>query len=166
MAGPAPIFIITGETSGELYGALLAREIKKLLPQIKLLGIGGDLMKAEGVQLLAGVSGAFGLVEAISHLKTLKASMKSLLEAADAYQPMVAVLIDFPGFNFKAAAALRAKGIKILYYVSPQFWAWRAGRIKKMARLVDKAALILPFEEELYRKAGIPHEFVGHPVLD
>ena len=166
MPGPAPIFIIAGETSGELYGALLAKEIKNLYPEAKLFGIGGDLMKAEGVQLLAGVSGAFGLIEAASHLKTLKASMETLLKAADAFKPKVAVLIDFPGFNFKAAASLREKGIKILYYVSPQFWAWRAGRIKKMARLVDQAALILPFENELYQKAGIPHEFVGHPVLD
>ncbi len=166
MAGPAPIFIIAGESSGELFGALLAREIKKLRPDAGLYGIGGDLMKAEGVHLLAGVSGAFGLIEAASHLKDLKASMKALLEAADTLKPKVAVLIDFPGFNFRAAAHLREKGIKIPYYVSPQFWAWRAGRIKKMARLVDRAALILPFEGELYKKAGITHEFVGHPVLD
>ncbi|MDA8169597.1 MAG: lipid-A-disaccharide synthase [Nitrospiraceae bacterium] len=160
------VLIVAGESSGELYGALLAEELRKMYPDVNILGVGGERMRAAGVDVFREVSGAFGLVEAVSHLKDLKKTMDALIRKAEEERPPVAVLIDFPDFNFKAAAELKKRGVKILYYVSPQIWAWRADRIKKMARLVDKMALILPFEQEIYRKAGIPSEFVGHPVLD
>ncbi len=163
---PESLLIVSGESSGELYGALLAKEIRARYPDIKIFGVGGERMRAEGVDVTRTVSGAFGLSEALSHLKELRVTFKKILEIADQRRPKLAVLIDFPDFNFKLGKALKRRGIKILYYVSPQIWAWRAGRVRQMARFVDRMAVILPFEEPLYRKAGISCEFVGHPVLD
>lgn len=158
------LLIVAGESSGELYGALLAREIKKNFPDARVAGIGGERMREAGVEVFGRITGAFGL--AVSALWELRRNFKLLMRKADELRPSLAVLIDFPDFNFRAGAALRKKGVKILYYVSPQVWAWRAGRLNKMACFVDRAALILPFEGELYARAGIPSEFVGHPALD
>ncbi|MDA8387605.1 MAG: lipid-A-disaccharide synthase [Nitrospiraceae bacterium] len=160
------LLIVAGESSGELYGSLLAAELGRIAPGVRIMGVGGERMEAEGVQIIRRVSGAFGVTELVSHLKDLRATFRELLRRVDQDRPQAAVLIDFPDFNFRAAAELKKRGVPVLYYVSPQIWAWRAGRIKKMKRLADAAALIMPFEEEIYRKAGIPHEFVGHPVLD
>lgn len=160
------ILIVAGESSGELYGALLARELMSKFPGVKVFGVGWERMKGEGVEVFREVSGAFGLVEAVSSVKGLKETMRELLRRVDESPPALAVLIDFPDFNFQVAAKLKKRGIKVLYYVSPQVWAWRAGRLKKMGRIADKVALVLPFEEELYRKHDIPAEFVGHPVMD
>ncbi len=157
---------MAGESSGELYGSLLAAEIKKAHPDVSIFGIGGERMKAQGVEIVREISGAFGLTEVLAHLKDLRATFKELLKRTRELRPQAAVLIDFPDFNFKVARELKKMGIPVLYYVSPQLWAWRSGRIKKMKRLADFVALILPFEEDIYRNSGIPHEFVGHPVLD
>jgi len=160
------LLIISGESSGELYGALLAEEVRRKFPDVKLFGVGGERMKAAGVEVFRNVTHAFGLLEAAHTLKDLKETYRATLKRVEEMAPPVAVLIDFPGFNFKLARELKKRGVKILYYVSPQVWAWRAGRIRKMKEFVDRMAVILPFEEELYRKEDIPCEFVGHPVMD
>jgi lipid-A-disaccharide synthase len=158
--------IVTGETSGELYGSLLAFSLRKRVPGIRIIGIGGEKMKEAGVELISGIASAFGLAEAVSSLRAIKETFAKASEALITERPGVLVLIDYPDFNLKLASLAKKKKIKILYYVSPQVWAWRRNRTKKIARLVDKMAVILPFEEELYKDTGLECEFVGHPVFD
>lgn len=158
--------IVTGETSGELYGALLASSLKKRRPDIRITGIGGERMQQAGVELISGISSAFGLAEAISSVRTIKKTFGKAVSALQMYKPDVLVLIDYPDFNLKLAGEAQKNHIKVLYYVSPQVWAWREKRVSKMAGLVDKMAVVLPFEEEIYKTAGLPCEFVGHPVYD
>ncbi|MEW6108835.1 MAG: lipid-A-disaccharide synthase [Nitrospirota bacterium] len=160
------LMIVAGETSGELYGALLADSLKKRLPGIRIIGIGGERMKASGVELISWISSAFGLTEAVSSLRTIKETFKKASEALGVHKPRVLVLIDYPDFNLKLAAEAKKNNIKVLYYVSPQVWAWRRRRVNKIAKLVDRMAVLLPFEEKIYRDAGLDCEFVGHPVLD
>jgi len=160
------VMIIAGESSGELYGALLAKELKRQWPDLHIAGIGGNRMGEAGVELIARTSDAFGLTEAVSSLRRIKAAYRSAVSALKTYKPAVLVLIDYPDFNFRVGTIAKSLGIKILYYVSPQVWAWRKGRVKKIAGFVDRMAVILPFEEVLYKAAGVPCEFVGHPILE
>jgi lipid-A-disaccharide synthase len=158
--------IIAGESSGELYGSLLARALKNSYPDLHILGVGGEKMQMAGVELVSGIAGAFGLTELFSALRDLKTAFRKTTEAIKKFMPAVVVLIDYPDFNLKVANFAKSLGIKILYYVSPQVWAWRKNRVKKIAHLVDRMAVVLPFEEEIYRKAGVPCEFVGHPIIE
>ncbi len=160
------VMIITGESSGELYGSLLAHALKNRYPDLYILGIGGERMQKSGVKLISGIVGAFGVTELLSALRDLKTAYKKTTETIKELTPRVLVLIDYPDFNLKVAEFAKTLGIKILYYVSPQVWAWRKGRVKKIARLVDRMAVIFPFEVEIYRKAGVLCEFVGHPVIE
>ena len=160
------IMIVAGESSGELYGSLLAKALKSKWPDVHIMGVGGEKMSEAGVELISSISDAFGLTEAISAFGKIKAAFNKTVEALKQCRPAVLILIDYPDFNLKVAKLARSLGIKILYYVSPQVWAWRKGRVKKIAGLVDRMAVILPFEEEIYRNAGIPCEFIGHPVLE
>ncbi|MCG2721095.1 MAG: hypothetical protein L6290_03625 [Thermodesulfovibrionales bacterium] len=160
------IMIIAGESSGELYGALLARELKQRDPDMRIIGVGGQRMQEAGVELISTISDAFGLVEAVASLQKIKDSYRRVVAAMKELSPSVLVLIDYPDFNLKVAGKAKSLGIQILYYVSPQVWAWRKGRVKKIAKLVNKMAVILPFEEKLYRDAGVPCEFVGHPIME
>lgn len=160
------LMIITGESSGELYGALLAGAVKSLWPDARVVGAGGQRMRRAGVELFAGISGAFGITEAVSAYKELRGTFKKTTEMLKEARPDVVVLIDYPDFNFRVAAAAKRLGIPVLYYVSPQVWAWRKGRVKTIAGLADRIAVILPFEEAIYRDSGIACEFVGHPVMD
>ena len=162
----AHIMIVAGESSGELYGSLLAKALKSKWPDVHIMGVGGEKMSEAGVELISSISDAFGLTEAISAFGKIKAAFNKTVEALKQCRPAVLVLIDYPDFNLKVAKLARSLGIKILYYVSPQVWAWRKGRVKKIAGLVDRMAVILPFEEEIYRNAGMPCEFIGHPVLE
>lgn len=162
----AHIMIVAGESSGELYGSLLAKALKIKWPDVHIMGVGGQKMSEAGVELISSISDAFGLTEAISAFSKIKAAFNKTVEALKQRRPAVLVLIDYPDFNLKVAKLARSLGIKILYYVSPQVWAWRKGRVKKIAGLVDRMAVILPFEEEIYRNAGMPCEFIGHPVLE
>ncbi len=156
--------IVAGETSGELYGALLSSALKKRTPAIRIIGVGGERMQQAGVELISGISSAFGIAEAVSSLKTIKKTFAAAVNALRKHKPDVLVLIDYPDFNLKLAAEARKNNIKVLYYVSPQVWAWRKKRVTKIARLVDRMAVVLPFEEEIYKTVGLPCEFVGHPV--
>ena len=158
--------IITGESSGELYGALLAGALIERWPGIRIMGVGGERMQRAGVELISTISGAFGITELFSAIRNLKATYKKTVGAMKKFMPDVLILIDYPDFNMKVAKVAKSLGIKILYYVSPQVWAWRKGRVKKIADLADRIAVILPFEKEIYRKAGVGCEFVGHPVLE
>ena len=160
------IMIVAGESSGELYGSLLAKALKSKWPDVHIMGVGGERMSEAGVELISSISDAFGLTEAISAFGKIKTAFNKTVEALKQCRPAVLVLIDYPDFNLKVAKLARSLGIKILYYVSPQVWAWRKGRVKKIAGLVDRMAVILPFEEEIYRNAGMPCEFIGHPVLE
>ncbi len=160
------VMIVAGETSGELYGSLLALSLQKRRPGLRIVGIGGERMKAAGVELVSGISSAFGISEAVSSLKVLRKAFKKAVEALKKDRPAVLVLIDYPDFNLKLASEAKKNKIKILYYVSPQVWAWRSKRVRKISQLVDRMAVILPFEEKIYKGTGLDCEFVGHPVFD
>jgi len=158
--------IVTGESSGELYGSLLAKALKTKYPELHIIGVGGERMNEAGVELISGISGAFGISEAISSLKAIKETFSRTIDAIKKFSTKVVVLIDYPDFNIKVAKVAKKMGVKILYYVSPQVWAWRKGRVKTIAAIADRIAVILPFEEEIYKGTGVPCEFVGHPVLE
>lgn len=160
------VLIIAGESSGDLYGSMLAKALTISWPDIKLVGIGGEKMRAAGVETLSGISSVLGITEVVASLGALRNSLKTAKDALLKYTPDVVVLIDYPDFNFMVGKAAKKLGLKVLYYVSPQVWAWRKGRIKTMKEFVERAAVILPFEEKLYKKAGLPCEFVGHPVME
>ena len=158
--------IVAGESSGELYGSLLAKALKGMWPDVRVAGIGGERMRDAGVEMLAGISSSFGVTETLLSLKRLRESFDIASRALSGLAPEVVVLIDYPDFNFRIARIARRRGLKVLYYVSPQVWAWRKGRVKTMGEIADKVAVILPFEEEIYTRTGIPCEFVGHPVME
>ena len=158
--------ISAGEASGELYGAMLSREVKKLWPGTDIFGIGGPRMKNEGVNLIAPISQVVGIVEVIKHIPEVRKTFKKAAETLINKKPDVLVLIDYPDFNIALAKKAKAAGIPILYYVSPQVWAWRSGRVKKIAALVNKMAVLFPFEMDYYKDTGLPCEFVGHPIAE
>lgn len=158
--------IIAGESSGELYGSLLARELMSAWPGVRVIGVGGEKMRAAGVELVSGITSVFGLVEVLSSIKTVRETLHKTIEAMRGMRPQVVVCIDYPDFNFRVAEEAKRLGLQVLYYVSPQVWAWRRGRIKTLARIADRMAAVLPFEEDVYRGSGLKCEFVGHPITD
>lgn len=160
------VMIVTGESSGELYGSLLAKALKNRWPELNIIGIGGERMKEAGVELISGIASSFGLSEAFSSYKALKETFGKAVNAIKKRSPDVIVLIDYPDFNIRLAKIAKKTGMKVLYYVSPQVWAWRKGRVKTIAEVSDGIAVILPFEEGIYRNTGVQCEFVGHPVLE
>jgi lipid-A-disaccharide synthase len=160
--------ISCGEPSGDLYAGALAVEIRRREPDAAIFGLGGQRLMAGGGELLADYRGlsVTGLVEAIRVLPRSLATLNRLVDAARAEKPQVLVLIDFPDFNFRLASAVKKLGVPIVYYISPQLWAWRQSRMDVMKRLVDRVLVIFPFEEQMYRDAGVPVRFVGHPLVD
>ena len=160
--------ISCGEPSGDLYAALLAREILRAEPGAVITGFGGERLRAAGGRLLGDFSGlsVTGLVEVARVLPRTYAVYRRLIAEARANRPDVFVALDFPDFNFRLAAAIRRLGVPVVYYISPQLWAWRPGRMKTMRRIADQVLVIFPFELDLYRRAGVPAEWVGHPLLD
>jgi lipid-A-disaccharide synthase len=160
--------ISCGEPSGDLYAGALAKELRQLCPSATITGFGGDRLAAAGASLVENFSGlsVTGLFEVVRLLPRTYATYKRLVADADAARPDVFVAVDFPDFNFTLARALRKRGIPIVYYISPQLWAWRSGRMKTMRRIADRVLVIFPFEEAIYRDAGVPVEWVGHPLLD
>lgn len=165
------ILIVAGEASGDLHGAGLVRELKQLAPHAEIFGIGGDGMAAAGMELLFHVrdTAVVGFTEVLRHLRFFRHVMRTLENAVARRQPAVVILIDYPGFNLRFAKRLRTRHKnppKILYYIAPQVWAWHAGRIPQMAKLVDHMAVVFPFETALFQNAGIPTAFVGHPLLE
>jgi lipid-A-disaccharide synthase len=162
------IMISCGEPSGDLYAGALAGELRARAPGVEITGFGGPRLKAAGATLVGDFTGltVTGLTEAVRVLPRSYAMYRRLIAAARADRPDVFVAIDFPDFNFRLMAALRHLGIPVVYYVPPQLWAWRPGRMATMKRLVNAALVIFPFEAPLYERAGVPVHFVGHPLVD
>ena len=157
-----------GEPSGDLYAGALTTEIRRLDADADVCGLGGERLAAAGGRLVADYGGlaVTGLAEALWVLPRSWITYRRLMAAARAERPDVFVAIDYPDFNFRLGASLAALGIPVVYYISPQVWAWRGGRLRTMQRFVTRALVIFPFEEVLYREAAIPVAFVGHPLLD
>ncbi len=166
----ARIMIVAGEASGDVHGGSLARAIRRLAPSVELFGVGGDNMGDAGVELIhhMGKLAVVGITEVLRHLGAVRGALNSLTNAARERDVDAVVLIDYPDFNLTLARRLRkrAPDVPIVYYISPQVWAWRAGRVSKIARLVDRMLVILPFEKELYESTDLEVDFVGHPLLD
>ncbi|MGE3840395.1 MAG: lipid-A-disaccharide synthase [Vicinamibacterales bacterium] len=162
------VLLSCGEASGDLYAGALVRALQTLKPGIEVSGLGGARFAAAGARLLADYRGmsVTGLVEVVRLLPRTWRTYREILAAADRARPDVFVPVDYPDFNFRLGQALSRRGIPVVYYISPQLWAWRPGRLKTIARFVDRMLVIFPFEEELYRRAGVPVEFVGHPLVD
>jgi len=164
----ARILISCGEPSGDLYAGALVGELRRLDPGVQVSGVGGEYLRESGADLVGDFRGltVTGLVEALSVVPRSWQMYRRLVREAGARPPDVFVAIDFPDFNCRVAAALRRRGVPIVYYVSPQIWAWRGGRLRTLKALVDEMIVIFPFEEAIYRRAGIPVRFVGHPLVD
>jgi lipid-A-disaccharide synthase len=160
--------ISCGEPSGDLYAGALTREIKGLDPSAQITGFGGDRLREAGASLVSDFSGlsVTGLLEVARTLPRTYAAYRRMIADAIESRPDVFVAIDFPDFNFRLARAVRSLGVPVVYYISPQLWAWRPGRMKTMKRIADRVLVIFPFEEEIYRAAGVPVQWVGHPLLD
>ena len=160
--------IVAGERSGDLYGAELALALRKRLPAPRLFGCGGEAMRGAGVDTVVDAHQLtmIGITEVIGGLPRAYRAFHALLAEVDKRAPQLAVLIDFPDLNLRLAKQLRKRGIRIVYFVSPQVWAWRKGRLKELKARIDKMLCIFDFEEAIYREAGIPVQYVGHPLVD
>ena len=161
-------YIIAGEASGDLHASNLVAEIKKKDKKAEFRGFGGDLMKKEGVELVKHYRAmAFmGFVEVAVNLRKVLGNIAQCKKDILEYRPDVVILVDYPGFNLRIAEFAHEKGFKVLYYISPQVWAWKRGRVRKIKASVDKMLVILPFEEEFYKRYGVDVTYVGNPLLD
>ena len=161
-------YIIAGEASGDLHASNLVAEIKKKDKKAEFRGFGGDLMKAQGVDLVKHYrSMAFmGFVEVAVNLRKVLGNISLCKKDILDYQPDVVILVDYPGFNFRIANFAHENGFKVIYYISPQVWAWKRRRVRKIKKSVDKMLVILPFEEEFYKRYGVDVTYVGNPLLD
>lgn len=165
------IYLIAGEVSGDTHGAELMHALKDAIPRVKLLGTGGPDMRAasdSNVRDWVEDAAVMGIVEVLKHYKWFKLQFDLMLAEIIEAKPDALVLIDYPGFNLRMAKAVREAlpATKIIYYISPQVWAWNKGRIPKMAEILDQMICIFPFEKPIFEDAGLPTEFVGHPIVD
>lgn len=169
VSGGGPrVFISCGEASGDLYAAALVRELRSRAPGVQVTGFGGPRLAAEGATLVGTYEGltVTGLTEALFVLRRSFQMLNKLEAAARNDKPDVFVAIDFPDFNFRLLPRMRKLGVPIVYYISPQLWAWRPKRIQTIKRYVDKMLVIFPFEEDIYARASVPVQFVGHPLIE
>lgn len=162
------ILFVAGEASGDLHAGKVAEAIRAIRADLPMAGIGGDYMRAAGVSIIEPIErlAVMGFVEVLAHLPRHWQLLRTVRSRLDSGRVGLVVLIDYPGFNLKVAEAARRANVPVLYYITPQVWAWGAGRLPTLARLVTRAATILPFEESLLRQHGIDATFVGHPLLD
>ena len=162
------VMISCGEASGDLYAGALVPELRRLQPDVQVFGLGGQYMRRAGAHLVEDYRGltVTGLIEALTVIPRSLRVYRSLVAEARAERPDVFVAIDFPDFNLRLAETLNRLDVPVIYYVGPQVWAWRASRLRTIKRLVKRALVIFAFEEAIYREAGIPVEFVGHPLVD
>lgn len=163
------VMIVAGEASGDLHGANLVEATRRVDPSLVFFGVGGAKMAAAGCEILVPGEeiAVMGLIEVLGHFPVIRRAFHRLKDILDGPErPDALVLIDFPEFNLRLAKAAKNAGVPVLYYVSPQVWAWRRGRVKKIAAVVDRLAVIFPFEPELYRGLPVRVEYVGHPLLD
>ncbi len=165
---PKRILLVAGEVSGDLHGASLVEAIRRIDASIHFYGVGGEGLKKQGMDLLYHSSSlsVVGITEVLFKLRSLWKAFQRLKRSLDRERPDLIILIDFPDFNLRLAKIARRKGVPVLYYVSPQVWAWRPKRVKLIARLVKKMIVFFPFEVPLYEKEGVDVEWVGHPLLD
>src|SRR5271154_7246879 len=163
---PIPLLISAGEASGDMYAARLATALQKRM-DVALFGMGGEQMRAAGVDVITDYRevSVLGITEILSHLPSLIRAMRKLVSEARKRKPVLAILTDFPGFHLRLARKLKPLGVKNVYYVCPQFWAWRPWRVRVVRRRFAKALCIFPFEEAFYGKAGVPTKFIGHPLV-
>lgn len=162
------VMIVAGEPSGDMHAAAMVQALRARRPELTLVGVGGGRLDAEGVELLERAEriAVVGFVEVIKHLPILRRLMKALRARMDTGRVKLVVLIDYPGFNMRVAREAHQRGIPVLYYITPQVWAWHKSRVRELRETVTKAAVILPFEERLLRDAGIDATFVGSPLID
>lgn len=163
-----PLLVVAGEASGDLHGARLLAELHRRLPGVEAFGLGGDEMAATGFDAVAHSSeiAVVGLVEALKVVPRARVLFHRLLAEAERRQARWAVLIDSPDFNLRLARQLHRRGIRVIYYISPQVWAWRRRRVRAIARWVDRMLVLFPFEEEFYRRHQVEVSHVGHPLVD
>jgi lipid-A-disaccharide synthase len=167
---PAPpkILIVAGEASGDAYAACLVAAIRKREPRAEFLGVGGEALTAQGVRILCPASelAVVGLSEVARHLPVVLRALRDIARVLQRERPSLVILVDFPDFNFWVARLARFRRVPVMYYISPQVWAWRTYRVHTIARLVDRMVVIFPFEAEFYRPRGVPVEYVGHPLME
>lgn len=165
---PGPLMIIAGEASADAHGAGLVRALRRRRPDLACFGVGGPALRDAGVEIIvdAAALAVVGITEVAVKARALADALGRVRRALARRRPGLLVLIDLPDFNLMVAATARRLGIPVLYYIGPQIWAWRPGRIRQIARRVDHMAVILPFEAPLYRRHGVPVTFVGHPLMD
>ena len=182
---PVQVLISAGEASGEMYGAQLIEALRARVGtglrsvqagqspatqagQLEFFGAGGERMRAAGCEIVVDAKdlAVVGITEILSHLPKILGLYRKLIRAADEKRPVLAVVIDSPAFNWRVARQMRKRGVPVVYYVCPQFWAWRQGRVKLLRKYVNKALVIFPFEEKFYRDRGVDATFVGHPLAD
>lgn len=163
---PIPLLLSAGEASGDMYAARLAKALQERL-DVRIFGMGGPQMRAAGIEIITDYSevAVVGITEILKHLPFLLRAMERLVSEAEKRQPPFAILTDFPGFHLRLARKLKPKGIRNVYYICPQFWAWRPWRANLVRRRFVKALCIFPFEEEFFRDAGVPTQFIGHPLV-
>ena len=166
MAGE--VLFVAGETSGDLHAAMLASELRTLRPELTLTGIGGARMAESGVKLFERSDrlAVMGFVEVLRHVPRHLALLRDIRRRLASGSVKLVILVDYPGFNLKVAEAAKAAGVPVLYYIAPQVWAWNERRVHVMARVIDRAAVILPFEDAFFSELGVRATFVGHPLLD
>ncbi|MBF0489091.1 MAG: lipid-A-disaccharide synthase [Candidatus Omnitrophica bacterium] len=162
------IMVIAGEASGDMRAGELVSAIKAINPNIQFSGVGGECMQKAGVELFENITSlaVIGIVEVLKNLGTIKKVFERVLFEAEAELPDAVILVDYPGFNLRLAAELKKRSIKVIYYISPQVWAWREGRIEKIKKIVDRMIVLFPFEKELYARHGMNVDYVGHPLVD
>ena len=166
--GGRRVLVVAGEASGDLYGSRLIQALRARDPELAFLGIGGERLRGEGATLFADSRdlAVVGLVEVLEHLRPIRAAFREARRILREEPPDLALLIDYPDFNLRLARESRRRGVPVVYFISPQVWAWRKSRIDLIARCVDLMLVVLPFEEELYKARDVPVRFVGHPLLD
>jgi lipid-A-disaccharide synthase len=166
--GGNELLMVAGEASGDLHGARLISELRLLVPDLEPFGLGGDEMRAAGLDARAHSSeiSVVGITEVLKVLPRARQIFADLLREVDRRRPRLAVLIDFPDFNLRLAKELEERGVEVVYYISPQVWAWRRGRVKSIAKVVDRMLVLFPFEVDFYREHGVDVVHVGHPLVD
>lgn len=165
---PKKILVVAGEPSGDLYASGLIKDLKKLNPGLEFFGIGGDLSKSAGLDIIFDISelALVGLVEVLKNISAVKKAYDKILAKIDSQKIDLAILVDYPGFNLRLAKVLKKRSIPVVYYISPQVWAWGRSRTRTIKECVKKIVVFFKFEEELYKNDGVNAEFVGHPLLD
>ena len=162
------LMIIAGEASGDLQAANLIKSLKSINPHLEIFGMGGKKMQAEGAEIIYDITGLaiVGFFEVLKHLVTFKKIFEKLAGLLETRKPDAVILVDYPGFNLRFAKVAKEKNISVIYYISPQVWAWGEQRIHEIKKYVDKMIVIFGFEENIYKEAGVKASFVGHPFLD